>query len=158
EGIYPTPVLGVAGILEDVSQAAFPHFREAGRSVVLLRGSEPGDVTDAEIEFGSSEYAKSVLDELWGFPPALAVEKVAALQNAVVELIGAGRVDSADDCSDGGLGVALGKCSFGSGIGRTVELRSAWTHSTPSSGSVAQSKFSEGSGCHVNGDDAERLA
>src|SRR5438876_1583504 len=48
EGIYPTPVIGVVGILEDVNKAIFPHFREAGRAVVLLRGSEPGDVTDAE--------------------------------------------------------------------------------------------------------------
>jgi len=37
--------------------------------LILLRGSEPGDATDAEIEFGSSEYAKEILDALWGFPP-----------------------------------------------------------------------------------------
>ena len=37
EGIYPTPVLGIVGILEDVSKATFPHFREAGRAIVLLR-------------------------------------------------------------------------------------------------------------------------
>jgi len=67
EGIYPTPVLGVVGILEDVTKSTFPHFREAGRSVVLLRGSEPGDATDAEVEFGSSEYAKEIVGELWGF-------------------------------------------------------------------------------------------
>ena len=60
EGIYPTPVLGVVGILDDVSKATFPHFREAGRTIVLLRGSEPGDAIDAEVEFGSSEYAKEI--------------------------------------------------------------------------------------------------
>ena len=51
EGIYPTPVLGIVGILEDVHKAVRPDFREAGRALVLLRGSEPGDATDAEVEF-----------------------------------------------------------------------------------------------------------
>src|SRR5438093_8549823 len=103
EGIYPTPVLGVVGILEDVSKAALPHFREAGRAVILLRGSEPGDATDAEVEFGSSEYAKAVLGELWGFPPALKLDGEAGLQRAIIELIAAGLIDSAHDCSEGGL-------------------------------------------------------
>ena len=122
EAIYPTPVLGVVGILEDVNKSAFPHFREAGRAVVLLRASEPGDATDAEVEFGSSEYAKEVLGELWGFPPALELEKEAALQKAVVELIAAGLIDSAHDSSDGGLAVALARVSFQKGIGCRVEL------------------------------------
>src|SRR5437773_2065504 len=122
EGIYPTPVLGVVGILEDVNKVMFPHFREAGRSVVLLRGSEPGDAIDAEVEFGSSEYAKEILGELWGFPPALEVEKEAALQKAIIELISAGLIESAHDCSDGGLAVALAKVAFSKGIGCQVDL------------------------------------
>jgi phosphoribosylformylglycinamidine synthase len=124
EGIYPTPVLGVVGILDDVSKATFPHFREAGRTIVLLRGSEAGDATDAEVEFGSSEYAKELLGELWGFPPALELEPEAALQKTIIDLIAAGLVDSAHDCSDGGLAVALAKTAFAKGIGCTVELTS----------------------------------
>jgi phosphoribosylformylglycinamidine synthase len=122
EGIYPTPVLGVVGILEDVNKATFPHFPEAGRAIALLRASEPGDAIDAEVEFGSSEYAKEILGELWGFPPALELEKEAALQKAIVELISAGLVDSAHDCSDGGLAVALARASFSNKIGFKVEL------------------------------------
>src|SRR6266700_623635 len=75
EGIYPTPVLGIVGILEDVHKAMRPDFREPGRSIVLLRASEPGDVTDAESEFGSSEYAKEILGVVWGYPPELDLEK-----------------------------------------------------------------------------------
>ena len=149
EGIYPTPVLGVVGIHENAGKAMSPHFREAGRTVVLLRGSEPGDATDAEVEFGSSEYAKSVLGELWGFPPALELEKEAALQKVVIELIGAGLLDSAHDCSEGGLAVALARCSFGKDVGCRAELRSAWTHSTPSLGSVAQGRLGEGTRPHI---------
>jgi phosphoribosylformylglycinamidine synthase len=125
KAIYPTPVLGVVGILEEVSKAVFPDFRQAGRSVVLLRASEPGDQIDAEAEFGSSEYAKEVLGELWGFPPALELGKEAALEKAVVELIESGLVDSAHDCSDGGLAVALAECGFRYGVGAQVSLASA---------------------------------
>jgi phosphoribosylformylglycinamidine synthase len=91
---------------------------------MLLRGSEPGDAIDAEVEFGSSEYAKEVLGQLWGFPPALEVGKEAALQKTIIELIAAGLVESAHDCSDGGLAVALAKTAFGKGLGCKVEIKS----------------------------------
>jgi phosphoribosylformylglycinamidine synthase subunit PurL len=125
EGIYPTPVLGVVGILADAGKATFPHLREPGRALLLLRGAEAGDQTDAEVEFGSSEYAKSILGELWGFPPALEIEREAALQRVIVELIGSGLVVSAHDCAEGGLAVALAECSFQHGIGCRVNVNAA---------------------------------
>jgi phosphoribosylformylglycinamidine synthase len=124
EGIYPTPVIGIVGILEDVHKAVFPHFREPGRVVVLLRASDPGDLTDAESEFGSSEYSKEVLGALWGFPPALELEREAALQKAVVEMIGSGLVESAHDCSEGGIAVTLAESAFAKGVGFSVNLAS----------------------------------
>jgi phosphoribosylformylglycinamidine synthase II len=124
EGIYPTPVIGIVGILDDVQNAVFPHFSEPGRVIVLLRASETGDLTDAESEFGSSEYAKDILGSVWGFPPALELEREAALQRALVELIGAGLVDSAHDCSEGGIAVTLAESAFGKGIGLRVNLPS----------------------------------
>jgi phosphoribosylformylglycinamidine synthase len=125
EGIYPTPVMGIVGILEDVHKKATPDFREAGRTVVLLRATEPGDITDAESEFGSSEYAKEVLGSLWGYPPQLDLEKEATLQRALVEMIQAGLPESVHDCSEGGLAVALAECGFAKGIGAKVDLASA---------------------------------
>jgi phosphoribosylformylglycinamidine synthase subunit PurL len=124
EGIYPTPVIGIVGILEDVHKAVFPHFREPGRAIVLLRASEPGDLTDAESEFGSSEYAKEILGAVWGFPPALELEREAALQKALVEMIDAGLVDSAHDCSEGGIAVTLAESAFVNGVGARVNLPS----------------------------------
>ena len=124
EGIYPTPVLGVVGILEDVHKAAKMHFAGPGRTIVLLRGAEPGDITDAETEFGSSEYAKEILGALWGYPPELDVEKEAALQKAVIELVQQGLIDSAHDCSEGGLAVALAEKAFPNRIGAKVQLAS----------------------------------
>jgi phosphoribosylformylglycinamidine synthase len=125
EGIYPTPVLGVVGILEDVQKAAKMHFATAGRAVVLLRANETGDLVDAETEFGSSEYAKEILGALWGYPPELDLEKESALQRMVIDLIQQGLVESVHDCSDGGLAVALAEKAFAKGVGALVNLQSS---------------------------------
>jgi phosphoribosylformylglycinamidine synthase len=124
EGIYPTPVMGVVGIIEDVHKAVGPHFREAGKSLVLLRGSEPGDASDVEAEFGSSEYAKEILGQVWGFPPSLELEHESGLQKAIIEMIDQGLVESAKDCSEGGVAVTLAECGFARGVGAKVDLSS----------------------------------
>jgi phosphoribosylformylglycinamidine synthase len=124
EGIYPTPVMGIVGILEDIHKATGPHFRQAGQALLVLRSSETGDAADVEAEFGSSEYAKEVLGQVWGFPPALELEREAALQKGIVAMIAEGLVTSAKDCSEGGLAVTLAECGFANGIGFEVDLRS----------------------------------
>jgi len=124
EGIYPTPVLGVVGILDDVHKAAKMPFAAPGRTIVLLRAGEAGDMTDAESEFGSSEYAKEVLGSLWGYPPELDLEKEAALQKVILELIQQQLLESVHDCSDGGLAVALAENAFPAGVGARVNLES----------------------------------
>jgi phosphoribosylformylglycinamidine synthase len=124
EGIYPTPVVGVVGILDNVDKAAGVDFREPGRAIVLLRASEPGDVTDALAEFGSSEYAKEVLGQVWGFPPSLELGQEAALQKCVIDVIQAGLVDSVHDCSEGGISVALSESGFRHEVGVGVKLTS----------------------------------
>ena len=124
EGIYPTPVIGIVGIFEEVHKAIGPDFKRADRAIVLLRGSEPGDASDVEAEFGSSEYAQEVLGTLWGFPPALEIEKEAALQKAIVQMINEGLVESAKDCTEGGLAVTLAESGFANAIGARVEMAS----------------------------------
>jgi phosphoribosylformylglycinamidine synthase len=126
EGIYPTPVVGVVGILEDVHKTAKMHFAQAGResarTIVLLRANEAGDAVDAEVEFGSSEYAKEILGAVWGYPPGLDIEKEATLQRALVAIIQAGLIESAHDCADGGLAVALVESALPAGVGLSVRL------------------------------------
>jgi phosphoribosylformylglycinamidine synthase len=126
EGIYPTPVIGIVGILADVHKSTKMHFapeaREVPRKIVLLRANEPGDAVDAEVEFGSSEYAKEILGAMWGYPPALDIEKEATLQRALVAVIQAGLVESAHDCADGGLVVALVEAALPAGVGLNVQL------------------------------------
>jgi phosphoribosylformylglycinamidine synthase subunit PurL len=124
EGIYPTPVLGVVGIIDDVRKTAKMHFAAAGRTIVLLRAGEAADITDVKSEFGSSEYAKEILGALWGYPPELDLEKEAALQKAIIELIQMGLAESVHDCSDGGLAVALAEKAFAKGVGARVNFTS----------------------------------
>jgi phosphoribosylformylglycinamidine synthase len=110
EGIYPTPVIGIVGTLENVEDAMTFHFRQPERDILLLRGA--ADKGNAEAEFGSSEYAKEVLGQIWGVPPALDLKQEAAVQKCLRELIKDHVIESAHDCSEGGLAVALAEVSF----------------------------------------------
>jgi phosphoribosylformylglycinamidine synthase len=98
------------------------HIAQAGRKIVLLRANEAGDAVDAELEFGSSEYAKEILGAVWGYPPELDLEKEATLQRALVAIIQAGLIESAHDCADGGLAVALVESALPGGVGLNVKL------------------------------------
>src|SRR5581483_4884860 len=124
EAIYPTPVIGIVGLLEDASRACQHAFQAPGRIILALLGSDSGDLTDAETEFGSSEYAKEILGKVWGFPPSLELEKEAALQNCLIQLVEERLIESAHDCSDGGLAVAAAESGFFGDIGAELKLDS----------------------------------
>ncbi len=113
--IYPTPVLGVVGLLPDASRTVTRVFRSAGDAVVVL-GENRG-------ELGGSEYLARVCDLVAGQPPVLDLAAEHALQTLIVTLVRDELVRSAHDCSDGGLAVTLAECTFGSGgIGVEVTL------------------------------------
>ena len=125
EGIDPTPVVGMVGIIEDINKVMRFHFRENGRDLLLLQSAQVGiDAADSEIRFGSSEYAKEILGVTWGLPPALNLTHEVALQKCVLELIEKGFIESAHDCSDGGLATSLAESSFVKGIGIQANLAS----------------------------------
>ncbi len=128
EGIYPTPVIGVVGLLRHQDPPPGIHFRRPGRRLVLLGGLLPGVAAgDSETErrFGSSQYAKVVLGEVWGLPPALDMDYEKRLQSAARRIVNAALAESAHDLSDGGLAVAAAESSFGvAGVGAAIELQS----------------------------------
>jgi len=125
EGIYPTPVIGMVGILDNVSRAISAHLRAPGRSIVLLTPGQHSHQREEQIEFGSSEYALHVLGKLWGTPPYLNLAHEKDLQRTLIELAGAGLIESAKDCSAGGIAVALALKCFRHGVGAKVDLISA---------------------------------
>jgi phosphoribosylformylglycinamidine synthase len=119
-GIYPTPVLGIVGLMQTAAPVTIP-FKNAGRSVVLLGGAGTCD----EVRFGGTQYAKEIEKQLWGLPPALSLDVEKRVQEAIREIVAAGLAESAHDLSDGGLAVALAECCFGTaGIGARVDLDS----------------------------------
>ena len=111
EGIYPTPVVGIVGLLKTAPPVSI-SFRHPGRSVILLGGVGSADTT----RFGSSQYAKIILNQLWGLPPALDLDREKRVQAAIREIVNEGLAESAHDLSDGGLGVALAECSVGQAL------------------------------------------
>jgi phosphoribosylformylglycinamidine synthase subunit PurL len=120
EGIYPTPVLGIVGLMQTAAPVTVP-FKNAGRSVVLLGG--PG--TSDETRFGGTQYAKEIEKQLWGLPPALDLDYEKRVQEAMREIVAEGLAESAHDLSDGGLAAALAECSFGANqIGAVVDIAS----------------------------------
>jgi phosphoribosylformylglycinamidine synthase len=113
--IYPTPVLGVVGLLDDASRTMTRTFKTAGAVVVVL-GDNRG-------ELGGSEYLAVAHELVRGMPPALDLARERALQRLVIAAIRGGLIESAHDCAEGGLAVALAECAFDTGgIGVAVDV------------------------------------
>jgi phosphoribosylformylglycinamidine synthase subunit PurL len=117
EGIYPTPVLGIVGLLENVTNTVSAAFQKEGDIVLVIGPAKLPTIEERLCEFGSSEYAKAVLGELWGEPPVLDLNAEAALHKCLAALADACLLNSARDISDGGIAVTLAESAFGNGIG-----------------------------------------
>ena len=125
QSIYPTPVVGVVGIVDHMTVPLGIHFRRPGSSLVLLGGLLPGSDNRGPRRFGSSQYAKVVLRQVWGLPPLIDLDYEKSVQAAMREIVRQGLAESAHDVSDGGLAVTLAESSFGpAGIGARLELQS----------------------------------
>jgi phosphoribosylformylglycinamidine synthase subunit PurL len=117
EGIYPTPVLGVIGLMKTAVPAPV-RFRSEGASILLLGGLGQNHA----MRFGSSEYAKVILNQLWGLPPQLDMAYEKRVHDCVREILAAGLAESAHDLSDGGLVVTLSEsCTNEIGAKVTIE-------------------------------------
>jgi phosphoribosylformylglycinamidine synthase subunit PurL len=126
KSIYPTPVIGILGILDDASKALKIAFRNEGDVILLLDAAVTSTAADAEgvgaryivpadsaaREFSSSEYSKILAGIVAGEPPAIDLAAEKRLQDCLVALAAAGTVNSAHDLSDGGLAVALAESCF----------------------------------------------
>ena len=100
--VYPTPTIGMVGVLEDAAHATGLSFSTPGDAIVLL-----GENTD---ELGGSEYLAWVHGVVAGAPPACDLEGEKRLIDMLLAAIRSGLVRSAHDCSEGGLAVALAEC------------------------------------------------
>jgi len=118
--ILPTPVVGIVGILPTAPPVASTFSRE-GLTVMLLGGLGSAGAD----ELGGTQYAKVIVQSLWGRPPQLDMDYEKRVQTCVRELVRERAVECAHDLSDGGLAVALAELSFGPNhIGADVHLDS----------------------------------
>ncbi len=126
EGIYPTPVVGVVGILEDVTKAVPADFQNAGDAILLLGRIDAPQSADGFVQqFGSSEFARVQIGREWGLPPSLDLSEENQLQRLLQTAAKAGLVNSASDVADGGVAVTLARASISSGMGVSVNIESS---------------------------------
>jgi phosphoribosylformylglycinamidine synthase subunit PurL len=163
--IYPTPVIGILGILDDASRVLKIAFRAEGDALVLLDGfssarcaaatspvaaqhaasllGNPPSV-DLAREFSSSEYAKTIAAVVAGEPPAIDLAAEKRLQQLLVALAAESLVQSAHDISDGGLAVAVAESCFAARGGAALAASSLCVNiSLDSAASAEHALFNE---------------
>ncbi len=117
--VYPTPTIGMLGIIDDLEHITTMNFKNEG-DLIFLAGLSKN-------ELGGSEYIKVVHDLVTGDAPTLDLEFEKKLQEFILEAIRGGLIKSAHDCAEGGLAIALAECCIGNRekmLGATVTLAS----------------------------------
>lgn len=115
EAIFPTPIIGMVGLLESVDKLTPSHFQQPGDLIYL--------VGDTEAEFGGSELQRIVNGSYSGKAPVIDLAEEAKRQKQILQAIEENLVVSATDISEGGLAVALAESTFNENdLGVSVSL------------------------------------
>jgi phosphoribosylformylglycinamidine synthase II len=130
KSIYPTPVIGILGILEDASKVLKVAFRNAGDVVVLLDGSNSSKAgpqapprAGKQREFSSTEYSKTIGGIVAGEPPAIELGAEKWVIDCMIALAAEGTLESAHDVSEGGIAVTLAEsCFAAAGLAASVAV------------------------------------
>ncbi len=118
KAVFPTPMIGMVGLVDDCALHAGASFLSAGDRVAVIGGLGNGHL-------GGSEYLAVVHGKVAGTPPPLDYAREKAVQKAVRDCIRKGLLRVAHDCSDGGLAVALAELCFGRDLGCRVRVPSS---------------------------------
>jgi phosphoribosylformylglycinamidine synthase len=146
--ILPTPVLGVVGLIEQAESVRGRVFPRAGLAIVQLG--------DSAVGLGGSEYLKTIHGLVRGTPPDLDLQTAGALNRLLPEIVAQRLVESAHDCSDGGLAVALAECCFDSG-GVGAEIAVELAPAQPGLDAMAMTLFGESASRVLLGVDEQHL-
>lgn len=124
--IYPTPTIGMVGLIHDLSQVTTTEFKNVGDIIYVIG--------ESSLDFGGSELQQMLEGKIFGQAPAIDLEVEAARQKELLTAIQSGLVQSATDLSEGGFAIALCEKAFGAeGLGAGVTV----------SGSAVTALFSE---------------
>lgn len=116
EAVYPTPVVGMVGLIEDTAHITTQTFKDAGDLIYIIG--------EAKEEFGGSELQKMVEGKIFGSAPAIDLEIEQKRQSQLLQAIRSGLVASAHDISEGGLSIALAESLFGQNqLGAKVSIK-----------------------------------
>jgi phosphoribosylformylglycinamidine synthase subunit PurL len=137
--VYPTPVVGMVGVFEDVSRRATPTFKREGDAVIMVAGGLPRSIA-------GSEYLEVVHGRIAGKPPDPDPGSEKNVADSVRELVRSGLVDTAHDISGGGEIVALAEMALAGGLGMEYE---GDVRTGPDKGRADVALFGEGPGAFV---------
>jgi phosphoribosylformylglycinamidine synthase len=123
EAIYPTPMIGMVGLVKDLDHVTTSEFKQAGDKIFIIG--------ETEADFNGSELQKMQLGRIEGELFDFDIEKEKMIQDKVLQAIREGLIQSAHDCSEGGLAVALMESAFGNelGLSATLDMPSEWLFS-----------------------------
>jgi phosphoribosylformylglycinamidine synthase len=147
--IYPTPVIGMVGLLPDARRAGRLGFAAAGDEVALVGPFAPSRA--------ASELAKLRGEALPDGLPGFEIEAVRAAQAAVREAVREGSLSSAHDIAEGGLAVALAECCLAGGIGAEIALDAGTAAAIGGAEEIETTLFGEGPGGFLVSGGAESL-
>lgn len=118
--IYPTPVIGMVGLIPDIAKICGQSWTNEGDQIYLLGRSAPNN--NAPTSLGGSEYLATVHQIVAGTPPVVDFQLETKVQAACRHGIRQGWIKSAHDLAEGGLAVALAEACIGNGLGATVNI------------------------------------
>ncbi len=123
EPIYPTPVVGMVGFIEQIDRIAGQSWKQSG-DVIYLLGFNTSENSD-HVTIGASEYLATLHKTVAGQPPLIDFDLERRVQSVCRDGIRRGWIQSAHDCAEGGLAIALSESCFGHKLGATIEIPEA---------------------------------
>jgi phosphoribosylformylglycinamidine synthase subunit PurL len=114
--IYPTPTVGMVGLVHDIDHITTQEFKTEGDKIFLIG--------ETKAEVGGSEYQKLSLGKVEGRPPQIDLDQEQRIQSFVLQAIQAGLIRSAHDLSEGGLAVGLAECCITGKLGGNITCTS----------------------------------
>lgn len=115
QSIYPTPVVGMVGLVDDIATVTGQGFQSAGDRIYLLGATAP-------VTLGASDYLAAIHGTIAGRPPVVEFDRERAVQAACRHGIRQGWIRSAHDCAEGGIAVTLAESCIGGNLGATVTI------------------------------------
>ncbi|MEA5462779.1 phosphoribosylformylglycinamidine synthase subunit PurL [Leptothoe sp. PORK10 BA2] len=119
--IYPTPVVGMVGVIDDLDQICGQSWQNPGDQIYLL-GTPLGEGADGTVTLGASEYLKVIHGQVAGKPPQVNIDLELAVQAACRYGIRQGWITAAHDCAEGGVAIALAESAIGGNLGATITV------------------------------------